>query len=155
MARLKKELSAQEYQKLEGMMWIIRKQHECLTEADKSKLELLYQHSPKLKKAHQYALKLTNIFNTHCNRKLALDKINRWVSMVEKSDITCFDSFIDTLTKYQTYILNYFKDRKNSGFVEGLNNKIKVAKRRCYGLLKTESFFQRLFLDLNGYEMFI
>lgn len=155
MARLKKELSAQEYQKLEGMMWIIRKQHECLTEADKSKLELLYKYSPKLKKAHQYALKLTNIFNTHCNRKLALGKINRWVNMVEKSDVTCFDSFIDTLTKYQTYILNYFKDRKNSGFVEGLNNKIKVAKRRCYGLLKTESFFQRLFLDLNGYEVFI
>ncbi|NDE11891.1 MAG: hypothetical protein EBZ95_15235, partial [Chitinophagia bacterium] len=27
-------------------------------------------------------------------------------------------------------ILNYFKSRKNSGFVEGLNNKIKVLKRR-------------------------
>lgn len=155
MQRLKKELSTEEYQKLEGMMWIIRKQHECLTEADKSKLELLYHHSPKLKKAHQYALKLTNIFNTHCKRKLASDKINRWIDMVEKSDVTCFSSFIETLKKYQTYILNYFKGRKNSGFVEGLNNKIKVAKRRCYGLLKTESFFQRLFLDLNGYEMFI
>ena len=75
--------------------------------------------------------------------------------MVEKSDVTCFNSFIETLKKYQNCILNYFKDRKNSGFVEGLNNKIKVAKRRCYGLLKTESFFQRLFLDLNGYEVFI
>ena len=155
MQRLKKELPIAEYQKLEGMMWIIRKQNECLTEADKSKLALLYHYSPKLKKTHQYALKLTNIFNTHCNRKLALDKISRWIKSVEKSEITCFGSFIETLQKYQTYILNYFKDRKNSGFVEGLNNKIKVAKRRCYGLLKTESFFQRLFLDLNRYEVFI
>ena len=136
-------------------MWIIRKQHECLTEADKSKLALLYHYSPTFKKADQYALKLTNIFNTHCKRKLASDKINRWIDMVEKSDVTCFNSFIETLKKYQSYILNYFKDRKNSGFVEGLNNKIKVAKRRCYGLLKTESFVHRLFLDLNGYEMFI
>ena len=39
---------------------------------------------------------------------------------------------------------------KNSGFVEGLNNKIKVLKRRCYGLFNTESLFQRLFLDLQG-----
>ena len=154
MQRLKNELPKEEYQKLEGMMWIVRKQHECLTEADKSKLEFLYHHSPKLKKAHQYALKLTSIFNTHCSRKLALDKVSRWILMVEKSDVTCFNSFINTLKKYQTFILNYFKDRKNSGFVEGLNNKIKVAKRRCYGLLKTESFFQRLFLDLNGYELF-
>jgi hypothetical protein len=32
--------------------------------------------------------------------------------------------------------LNYFhrKQRKNSGFIEGLNNKIKVIKRRCYGI---------------------
>lgn len=154
MKRLKKELSSEEYQKLEGMMWIIRKQHECLTEADKDKLALLYQYSPKLKKAHQYALKLTNIFNNHCKRKVAMDKVTKWISMVDKSDVSCFDSFIKTLQKYKPYVLNYFKGRKNSGFVEGLNNKIKVAKRRCYGLIKTESFFQRLFLDLRGYEVF-
>ena len=55
---------------------------------------------------------------------------------------------------YKSTILNYFKSRKNSGFVEGLNNKIKVLKRRCYGVFKTETLFQRLFLDLNGYKMF-
>jgi transposase len=41
------------------------------------------------------------------------------------------------LDKYKSYIANYFKARKNSGFVERLNNKIKVAKRRCYGFIKT------------------
>ena len=49
---------------------------------------------------------------------------------------------------------NYFKKRRNSGFVEGLNNLIKVAKRRCYGLFKTETIFQRLFLDLQGFEIY-
>lgn len=43
MKRLKKELDSEEYSKLEGMMWILRKQHECLSEADKNKLELLYK----------------------------------------------------------------------------------------------------------------
>lgn len=154
MKRLKAELPSEEYKKLEGMMWILRKQHECLTQADKDKLALLYNYSPILKQAHKYALKLTHIFNTHCSRKVATDKINNWIKMVEKSDLTCFNSFLNTLEKYKPFILNYFKDRKSSGFVEGLNNKIKVAKRRCYGLLKTESFFQRLFLDLRGYEVF-
>jgi hypothetical protein len=46
MKRLKKELDSEEYARLEGMMWILRKQHECLSEADKSKLELLYKYSP-------------------------------------------------------------------------------------------------------------
>ena len=150
MARLKAELPNEEYAKLEGMMWILRKNHECLSEANKSALELLYKHSPILKKAHSYALKLTHIFNTHTNRKSAISKIDRWIRSVDKSELKIFNGFITTLNKYKSYIANYFKARKNSGFVEGLNNKIKVLKRRCYGLFSTESLFQRLFLDLQG-----
>jgi hypothetical protein len=44
--------------------------------------------------------------------------------------------------------------RDSSGFVEGLNNKVKVLKRRCYGLRNLDHFFQRLFLDLEGYRLF-
>lgn len=150
MARLKAELPAEEYAKLEGIMWILRKNHECLSEANKAALELLYKYSPVLKKSHLYALRLTHIFNTHANRKSAISKINRWIKSVEKSDLKIFNGFITTLNKYKPYIGNYFKARKNSGFVEGLNNKIKVLKRRCYGLFNTESLFQRLFLDLQG-----
>ena len=42
MARLKSELPQEDYAELEGMMWILRRHHECLTKADKNKLELLY-----------------------------------------------------------------------------------------------------------------
>ena len=154
MARLKSELSEQEYAKLEGMMWILRKNHECLSESNKSALEILYKHSPKLKDAHSYALKLTHIFNIHTTRKSAIAKINRWIKSVEKSKLKIFNGFITTLCKYKPYIGNYFKSRKNSGFVEGLNNKIKVLKRRCYGLFNTESLFQRLFLDLQGMAIY-
>ena len=154
MARLKSELSPEEYTSLEGMMWILRKKHECLSGADKSKLALLYKHSPILKEAHGYALRLTHIFNTYSNKKSAMAKITRWIISVEKSHLKIFNSFIATLTKYKPYISNYFKARKSSGFVEGLNNKIKVVKRRCYGFIKTESLFQRLFLDLQGFECY-
>ena len=135
-------------------MWVLRRKHECLSEADKDKLELLYKHTPILKQAHSRALRLTHIFNTHCNRKSATAKLNRWIAATIKSEIKIFDSFINTLQKYKPYIANYFKARKTSGFVEGLNNKIKVLKRRCYGLAKITTIFQRLFLDLQGYECY-
>jgi transposase len=154
MKRLKTELSSEEYARLKNMMWILRKKHECLSEVDKISLEFLYQHSPELKIAHSYALKLTNIFNTHMKRKSAMGKIERWIAAVEKSDVTIFKTFISTLVKYKGQIANYFKGRKNSGFVEGLNNKIKVMKRRCYGVSSVKSYFQRLWLDLNGYCIF-
>ena len=73
---------------------------------------------------------------------------------VKKNNISCFNGFVKTLERYKFNILNYFKNRKNSGFAEGLNNKIKVLKRRCYGISKPQSLFQRLLLDLLGYKMF-
>jgi hypothetical protein len=50
-------------------MWILRKNHECLNEADKRKLKKLYIYSPKLKQAHNFALKVSHVFNTHSSRK--------------------------------------------------------------------------------------
>ena len=41
-------------------------------------------------------------------------------------------------------------DRETSGFVEGLNNKLKVLKRRCYGLTNLEDFRRRAILDAVG-----
>lgn len=65
MKRLKRELAYDEYTKLKDMIWISRKQHECLTQVDEDKPALLYKHSPIMKKAHSQALKLTHIFNAH------------------------------------------------------------------------------------------
>lgn len=154
MKRLKVTLSHEEYAKLENMMWIIRKKHECLTKQEKSILEFMYKYSPKLKEAHKLALRLTQVFNTHQNRKRALSKLNHWIARVQSSTTSCFNKFIKTLNKYKVCILNYFKSRKNSGFVEGLNSKIKVLKRRCYGISNPKTLFQRLFLDLKGFSVF-
>jgi transposase len=52
-------------------------------------------------------------------------------------------------------VTNYFTNRSNSGWVEGLNNKIKVLKRRCYGITNPISLFRRIWLDLSGYEAFV
>ncbi len=75
--------------------------------------------------------------------------------MVQESDLDCFDSFLSTLDKRLDEITNYFVARKNSGLVEGLNNKIKMLKRRCYGIFNVGHLFQRLFIDLTGYEKYV
>jgi hypothetical protein len=89
MKRLKSVLSEEDYTELHGMMWILRKKHECLSQADKSKLALLYQYSPELKEAHQLALKLTHIMNTHSSKKSASAKIERWIMAENKRSLTC------------------------------------------------------------------
>lgn len=62
--------------------------------------------------------------------------------------------YIATLEKYKPYTANYFKMRKSSDFIEGINNKLKVAKRRCYGIASVKTIFQRLFLDFQELEIY-
>ena len=69
---------------------------------------------------------------------------------VKESGISCYKKFLSTLDSYLEEIVNYFIHRDSSGFVEGFNNKIKVIKRRCYGILNVEHLFQRIFLDISG-----
>ena len=61
---------------------------------------------------------------------------------------------METLTKHMIEVTNYFMQRYNSGFVEGFNNKVKVLKRRCYGLSSAIKLFQRLIIDTLGLERF-
>jgi transposase len=73
---------------------------------------------------------------------------------VRNRQIREFDGFLTTLDNWLDEITNYFLERQTSGFVEGFNNRIKVLKRRCYGMFDVKRFFQRLTLDVNGYERF-
>jgi transposase len=153
--RLKEELTEEEYKKLKGVMWILRKQEKDLTPEDKEILALLFKYSPDLRQAYQRSNELTAIFNSKLSRFHAKHKINCWIRRVQKRGLHCFDTFIKTLIKYKDPIANYFIDRNNSGFVEGFNNKLKAIKRRCYGILNINHFFQRVYLDTVGFDLFL
>ena len=73
---------------------------------------------------------------------------------MRKSGIEAFNRFLKTVETWLDKITNYFLERLSSGFVEGFNNRAKVLKRRCYGIFDVGRLFQRLTLDLNGYEQY-
>ena len=154
LARLKKELSTQDYQLLKGSMWALRKEKQDLTQEENQTLERLFQWSPKLKTAYALQNSLTAIFDEPISVDTAKAKIEKWMVAVFKSGLDCFNNFIKTLDHWWNEILNYFVARESSGFVEGLNNKIKVLKRRCYGITNIAHLFQRIYLDLEGYRLF-
>jgi transposase len=153
--RLKRTLSTKEYQSLKGAMWALRKQPKDLSEEEQAVLARLFQWSPDLRDAVAYRDELTALFDRDdLTPKQAKLLFNGWAARVKRSGLRCFDTFIKTLNLRKDEISNYFLARHNSGFVEGLNNKIKVIKRRCYGLLNREHLFQRLYLDLFGYSLY-
>ena len=154
MKRLKHTLLKEEYTKLKNVMWILRKDKDQLTDDEGEMLQLLFIHSPLLELAYTLSKELTDIFNEHIQRSRAKRKIHAWIHRVKQSGLGCFKTFLSTLDERMEEILNYFIHRQTSGFVEGLNNKIKVIKRRCYGILNPDHLFQRILLDLSGYSLF-
>jgi len=152
--RLKKELSQAEYAEIQGVLWPIRKNSEDLTAEEQEKLDQLFEYSPELKLAYTFREELTSIFELPLTKEEAKQQIIEWKNKVSRSALTCFDKFITTLNNWLDKIINYFAGRFSSGFVEGLNNKIKTTKRRCYGILQNKTLFQRLYLDLEGYRSF-
>jgi transposase len=152
--RLKKELSVQEYKLLKGSMWALRKERQDLTLEEHQTLERLFRLSPDLKTAYDLQNRLTDIFEAQISVEMAKAKIEKWMVAVFKSELKCFKDFIQTLDHWWNEILNYFVARETSGFVEGFNNKLKVLKRRCYGITNLAHLFQRIYLDIEGYRLF-
>jgi transposase len=152
---LKKVLPSETYdQDCKGTLWLLRKNHAALDEEERVRLRRLLAHSACLHQAYTLREELTAIFNQSQTLPVAQRRLTAWLRKVQDSDLDGFDSFIKTLSTHWQPILNYFADRVTSGFVEGLNNKIKTLKRRCYGIKKVSTLFQRLWLDLEGRARF-
>jgi transposase len=152
--RLKKELPEPDYEELKGVMWIVRKNNDSLTPNERKKLRRLFEFSPELKLAYSFREELNSIFEMLLTKEEGKERLLKWRDKVQRSALTCFDKFVKTLNNWLDKISNYFTDRRSSGFVEGLNNKVKTTKRRCYGILRVTTLFQRLYLDLEGYQRF-
>jgi transposase len=151
---LKAELSAEEYEGLKGTMWLFRRDPQELSREERKRLALLFECAPDLKRAYELREQLTAIFDRAHTKASATAAIKRWMERVRKSGLRCFDRFLVTLGNWFDEITNYFVSRLTSGFVEGFNNKVKVLKRRCYGITNLTHLFQRLYLDLEGYRLF-
>ncbi len=151
--RLKEALPKEEYATLKGVMWALRKPPQALTREEYQQLHSLFRHAPVVRTVYDLCQDLTDIFDTPTPSVTdARQAMTAWVERVKQTGIQAFTPFLATLDTHWQEITNYFLNRHTSGFVEGLNNKIKVIKRRCYGILKPDHLFQRITLDWAGYS---
>lgn len=155
MKRLRKTLSAEELNAIKKTLWPLRKRNDDLTAEERERLDCLFAHSPKLEEAYRLREELTRIFDHTRSKAAGRRRLKDWRRKVLACGATCFDGFLKMLGTWQDDIVNYFRKHYSSGFVEGLNNKLKVLKRRCFGLTNQRHLFQRITLDLEGYWRFI
>ena len=129
---------------------LLRREWGSLNPDQQGRLVELFELTPTLASAYVLRTLLTAIFDHSPDRAAAQTQLQGWTEQVKASGLICFDKFLNTLHNGQEGILNYFDGGHTRGFVEGLNNKLKLLKRRCFGLDDPVELFRRLWLDSEG-----
>ncbi|MHC5775735.1 ISL3 family transposase [Nostoc sp.] len=119
------------------------KKKESLNDEEKAKIHSLQKVAPELEEMYRNKEAMRDIFESHITSDEALYKFLEWTETAYKF----FPKSCRTISRWIDEILAYFDHRTTQGIVEGINQKIKLIKRRAYGLTNFNSFRRRILLN--------
>ena len=98
--------------------------------------------APILTKMHSLKEEFRDIYETQKNWSEGLLSLADWL----KDSSKYFPKSFGTIKRWIGEIIAYFDERTTQGVVEGINNRLKLIKRRAYGFRNFENFQLRSFL---------
>jgi transposase len=119
------------------------KAHERLTERDRRRLCELFEREPLI--AEAWALKeiFRSIYRAR-DRHDAERRLDHFLAAVDRAQLPAFTAFAEGIRHWRSELLAYFDEPTTNGYAEGVINKIKVIKRRAYGLPTVDGFRDRV-----------
>jgi transposase len=140
--KLKNQEKKQHPQVMKGAHYPLLKNQEDLTDKQQEKLDQVYEACPTLRMAHRLKECLRHIFEYPSTKEKAIQRLQKWSRIAENEHL--FPKFRKTLSSWLDKIANYFRQRTTSGMVEGINNKVKLIKRRAFGFRNFGNFRLRV-----------
>jgi transposase len=135
---------------LKGGRWLLVRNEADLSAEQQERLQAMFVAAPELGELHALKERFRAIFEAPISRELANWRLFGWIATVERSSLTALATFVGTLRRRLSHILNYFPARLSSGRVEGLNTKIKLIKRCAYGFGNFLHFALRVQVECDG-----
>lgn len=154
-------LRAQEYTKLKGPMkkiikgarFLLLRGQEKLSISAKEKLRALLHLNKSLYIAYVLKEDLRRLWRCESRRE-AIRLFFDWLRKALNSGVRKLVEFALKMKRHARAILNYFRYPLSTAKVEGLNNKIKVIKRKAYGYRDVEYFKLKIYnLHLSRYSL--
>lgn len=121
---------------LHGSKYILLKNESDLNDQEKEKLEDIKKEFNDLGKMQDLKEKFRDIFE---NKKTLGDGIFKLFDWIEEAKNLYKDS-TKTIIRWFGEIVGYFENGTTNGVVEGINNKLKLIKRRGYGFRNVKRF---------------
>lgn len=136
-------------EELKNIKWLFLKNGGNLNKEQRAELANLLKQSEyaKLKEAYQAKESFRAILEEDITPQQADIKLTKWVVEVLEKNNKYLNKFIKTFTNWYEYILNYFDGKWSNGMVEGINNRIKMIKRRAFGYDDFNSFRNRVLVE--------
>jgi transposase len=147
---IQKSLSKEEYESVKGIRWSLLKDSKDLTSEEKQRLRVAFKVSPELERMYDLREEFRGIYNSGKNYRVAKAAVVAWMKKVQDGSLENLKKFVSTLNNWFELILNYFNHKTTNAVAEGLNNKIKVIKRRAYGFRNFKNFRRRVIVACGG-----
>jgi transposase len=133
-----------EHVELKGHRYTFLKNRDNLSEAKQNKLNELLLAFPTLGQAYRFKELFNDLWDMETEEE-ATKFLVAWCKEVEASDIAPFKKFVKTIHNHWQGIVNFCETNINNGILEGINNKIQLAKRRARGYRLTENFINMIY----------
>jgi transposase len=114
-----------------------------LNELQKDKLKEIEKVIPELALMHKMKESFRDIFESRIDWSEALFQLCDWLIVADEK----FPKSCGTIKRWIGEIISYFDNRTTQGAVEGINNKLKLIKRRGYGFRNFDNFQIRTMLS--------
>jgi transposase len=121
------------------------KARERLSHRERRRLSDLFERDPILAEAWGLKEAFRDIYNA-ANRAEAEQRLDQFQGAVDRAALPAFTAFAKGIRRWRTELLAYFDEPTTNGYAEGVINKVKVIKRRAYGLPTFHSFRARILL---------
>lgn len=132
---------------LKGSRWLLLTREKDQFDDDRKKrLQNILETNEPLFKAYYLYEDLSQIWEQK-NKDEGNEQLLYWCKRAQESGLRPFMKVAETLLTRRTGILAWYDARTSNAKVEGINNKIKVLKRRAYGY-RDDEYFKLLLLGL-------
>lgn len=119
-----------------------------LSEEQRGRLDALLEQHPDLKSAYWLKERLREWYHRAGDR--AREGLRLWYRKAKRADLQPFNDVAEMLKRWEARILQFFRVGITNGVVEGINNKVKVIKRMCYGRLSYRNLRARVLFGCQG-----
>jgi transposase len=122
---------------------LLLRSRERLSEGQRKRLCDLFARDPVIAEAWWLKEQMRSVYAAE-SRTQAEELLDRFFAAARRSGQQPFTAYVNGIEPWREEILAYFDQPASNGYAEGVINKVKVIKRRAYGLPTFEGFRRRV-----------